>query len=153
MAPSRADMEGLTVTVCKVTENLAYSFTVCHFFLRFSSSLPSSHPLAQSLHGFFATVAVAKGGETEVALAAGTKAHAGGADYRGAVEHLLEEAPALLTLGSTHPELGSVLAAIDAEAHGAQGVGHESGVAHIVVDGGSGLCLAVGGVDSFGCAL
>ena len=40
MAPSRADMEGLTVTVCKVTENLAYSFTVCHFFCDF-------HPLCR----------------------------------------------------------------------------------------------------------
>ena len=94
-----------------------------------------------------------EGGEAHVALAAGTEAYARGADYVGTVEQILEELPTARTVGGAHPDVRSVLAAIDLVAQGAQAFQHHAGVVHVVVDGLLNLRLALGGVDGLGSPL
>ena len=67
--------------------------------------------------GFDGVVAVAEGGQAEVALAALAEAFAGGADDLSVPEQVVEELPAAHAVRALEPDVGGILAAgvVDAE--------------------------------------
>ena len=98
-------------------------------------------------------IAVAEGGETEVAFTAGSEAHARCADHAAAVEQSVEELPAILLAGCLHPEVGRVLTAVDTEAELGECLTHDTCILHIVMDGLHDLLVALGGGDGLGSTL
>ena len=112
-----------------------------------------SQPLGNSLHGFFAVLMLAEGGETDVAFARWTEADTWGADYAGAIKHLFEEFPAWRVVWSLYPDIWGILATINFQSELLEFCSHEVGILHIVIDGCLYLFLTFWGVDGFGSTL
>ncbi len=95
----------------------------------------------------------AEGGEADVALAGGTEADTGGTDDVGTIEQGLEKLPGRHAVGTAHPDVRGILAAVALVAEGTQGGEHLRGVLHIVINGSLDLLFALGCVDGLGGTL
>ena len=89
----------------------------------------------------------AKGREADIALTCGTKTDTWRTNDVGTMEQGLEEFPRIHAVGSTHPDVGRVLATVALVAEGTQRFQHMGGILHIIVDGSLDLSLALGRVD------
>ena len=109
--------------------------------------------LADTPDGFLAILALAEGGEAQVAFAAGAESYAGRADDVGTVKQLVEELPRGHSFGSLHPQIRRVYASEHPVAGTGQAFAHRTGVFHIVGDGFLHLCPAFGRIDRLGTTL
>ena len=69
-------------------------------------------PYFDAIQGFFCLFVTAEGGEADITFAGGTETDAGGADNVGTVEQGLEELPRTHAVGTAHPDVGGILAAV-----------------------------------------
>ena len=83
--------------------------------------------------GFDGVVAVAEGGQTEVAFAALAEALAGGADDLSVPEQVVEELPAAHAVRALEPDVGGILAAGVVDAELVERGGDDAGVLFVVV--------------------
>ena len=84
---------------------------------------------------------------SDIALAAGAEAGAGGGDHVGLVEQLVEELPGTHAVGGLGPDIGRVLAAGHGEASGLQAVEDDLGVALVEGNVLHDLSMALGGIN------
>ena len=129
----------------------AFPFILLRLALNLSGL--SLHPLCKAPHGFLAVMAVAERSEAHISLAARTEAHARRAYNLCSVEQLFEEFPAVRAFGCLHPKVWGVDASVYLEAELLQRLVHQSGVAHVVIDGCLCLSLSFGSVYRCGGAL
>ena len=87
-------------------------------------------PSFYAIQCFFCFLVAAEGGEADVSLAGGTETDTRGTDDVGTVEQGLEELPGRHAVGTAHPDVGGILAAIALVAEGAQGREHLRGGGH-----------------------
>ena len=83
--------------------------------------------------GFDGVVAVAEGGQAEVAFAALAEALAGGADDLSVLEQVVEEFPAAHAVRASKPYIGGILAAGVVDAQLVKRRGDDAGVLFVVV--------------------
>ena len=104
----------------------------------------------------------AKGGKAHITLATGTETDTWRTDHIGSVEQLLKECPRgrsshrtvwSWSIRGTHPDVGSILAAIALETEISQHAEHVGSILHVVVDGLLHLLLSFGRVNGLGSSL
>ena len=97
----------------------------------FLFGLPDQHG-ADAGHGLLGSVGIAKGGQADIPLAAGTKASAGGGDHVGLFQELIEELPGAHAVGGLEPDVGGVHAAKAGETGSGQALPDDPGVLLII---------------------
>ena len=106
-------------------------------------------PAADLLHVFPGI----EGGDAEVSFTGGAETGSRRDDDMGLFEHLVEHAPGVDALGALHPDVGGIDAAVDGEIDFDAGFAEECGVAHVVIDEGLNLGLALVAEDGGGAPL